>query len=373
MSVRVAFIQNRVQRGGRFQVTVEMLKVFNEMGITPDFYCYRTRINQEQIREAYGAEVQVNFIEINEPLSPFEWNIVLFNSQINRRVAGYDLIVNSNNTSYGLSRGLNVISYVHFPRKYRMRSSDKSIHFPGVNKSLFDFANDPFKLFRWLYRFDKKLNDKDFQICNSQFTADALKSVYNRGADAILYPPVDVEVESLPKEEKSIVSLGRFSPDKRQLEQVLMMRELSEYKLYLIGFADNQEYFEKCKTAVAEFNLENVVLMPNASVEERDKVLNKSQFFLHTLVNEPFGITAVQGISKGCVPIVHNSGGQKEVVPIPELRYNDLADIPQVLREISKHDLTKVTEKLQENLHRFSSAEFRAAFKVVVLNKLEAE
>ncbi|KAB2809778.1 glycosyltransferase [Phaeocystidibacter luteus] len=373
MSTRVAFIQNRVQRGGRFQVTVEMLKVFNAMGITPDFYCYRTRITQDQIKEAYGADVKVNFIEINEPLSPFEWNIVLFNSQINRRVAGYDLIVNSNNTSFGLSRGLNIISYVHFPRKYRMRSSDRSIHFPGRRKSLFDFANDPFKFFSWLYRFDKRLSDKDYQICNSQFTADALKSMYNREADAIIYPPVDVEIESRQKEARSIVSLGRFSPDKRQLEQVLMMRELPDYKLYLVGFSDNQAYFERCQKAKEEFGLDNVVLMPNATVQERDDILNSSQFFLHTLVNEPFGITAVQGIAKGCIPLVHDSGGQVEVVPMCELRYSSLEEVPTLLQEVAKLDLSEAIAELQQNLHRFSSAEFRAAFKVVVLDKLEAE
>ena len=86
VSKRVAFIQNRVQRGGRFQVSTEMLKVLNELGIIPDFYCYRSRINVDEIRKHYGDNVKVNFKKISEPWLPFEWNIVMFNRQVNRHL-----------------------------------------------------------------------------------------------------------------------------------------------------------------------------------------------------------------------------------------------------------------------------------------------
>lgn len=371
MNVKVAFIQNRVQKGGRFQVTVEMLKVFNELGIVPDFYCYRARITQEQIQETYGEEVQVNFKEISEPLLPFEWNIVLFNSQINRRVADYDLIVNSNNTSFGLSRGMNIISYVHFPRKFRMRSPSKSIHFPNKKKSFFDLSNDPLKFFSFLYRFDKKISDKDFQICNSKFSANALKEVYGREADLILYPPVDIDIESPDKDEHSIVSLGRFSPDKRQYEQILMMKDLPSHHLHLVGFANDRGYFEKCKLAIEENQLTNVTLHANVSAKRRDELLGSSEYFIHTLRYEPFGITTVQAIAKGCLPIVHNSGGQLEIVPVPELRFNAESEIPHILGRLSEMTEVKILKsKLVEGVMRFRSSEFRRAFKVVVLDKL---
>ena len=67
--------------------------------------------------------------------------------------------------------------------------------------------------------------------------------------------------------------------------------------------------------------LTNVHLVPDASEEERDKLLSSSTFFLHSLRSEPFGITTVQGIAAGCIPIVHNSGGQIEIVEDELLRY----------------------------------------------------
>ena len=63
---KVAFIQNRVQRGGRFQVSVQMIKALNEMGIEPDFYCYRARLKSDQIKREYDESLSFNFIVIPE-------------------------------------------------------------------------------------------------------------------------------------------------------------------------------------------------------------------------------------------------------------------------------------------------------------------
>jgi glycosyltransferase involved in cell wall biosynthesis len=54
-------------------------------------------------------------------------------------------------------------------------------------------------------------------------------------------------------------------------------------------------------------------------------------FYTHS-VSEPFGITTVQGIATGCIPIVHNSGGQIEIVEDELLRYNNEAEIPEKIK-----------------------------------------
>jgi hypothetical protein len=77
--MRVAFIQNRVQLGGRFQVTFEMTKVLNALGIVPDFYAYRFRLTKHDLKHITGASIQLNFKPIKEPKLPFEWNITRFN------------------------------------------------------------------------------------------------------------------------------------------------------------------------------------------------------------------------------------------------------------------------------------------------------
>lgn len=369
---KVAFIQNRVQRGGRFQVSVQMIKALNEMGIEPDFYCYRARLKSDQIKREYDESLSFNFIVIPELKLPFEWNILFFNRVINRYLKIYDLVINSNNTSYGLSPDLNLMSYVHFPRKYRMRSPLKSIHFPeGQKKSFLDIGSDPLRLAGFYYRWDKGIYLSDMQIANSQFTAEAIAKTYHVNPPQVLYPPVDVEIIQPKKKAKTIISLGRFSADKRQLEQIKMMSDLPDYRLVLMGFVNDKSYYEKCQKAIKDLNLENVEFWPDATIEERNELLAESQFFIHTLRNEPFGITAVQAIAAGAIPIVHNSGGQKEVVPIDELRFDKESEIPSLFDSLKSQEvLDEYRDKLQAHIKQFSSESFRELFKNLVLKKI---
>ena len=130
-------------------------------------------------------------------------------------------------------------------------------------------------------------------------------------------------------------------------------------------------YYKKCETLIANLGLSNVKLFPDASQLLRDEALRSSRYFIHTLRNEPFGITTVQGIAAGCIPIVHDSGGQREVVPIEHLRFNSENEIPTIIRTLESQNNQSTISKLQERIQLYSAANFRKAFKVVVLDKLK--
>jgi len=379
MPRKVAFIQNRVQRGGRFQVTAEMTRVLNTMGIVPDLYCYRSRITLEEIKRSYGAELDLKFIEIREFTLPFEWNILAFNKSVQKHLKNYDLVINSNNTSFGLEVHSPLISYVHFPRKYRLRSELKSIHFPeGPQKKYLDIANDPFKIIHHLYKRDRHIAAEDTQIVNSLFTGDCLLSSYPEATFKCIYPPVN-EVDTICmnynlKIPKQVVSLGRYSPDKRQLEQIDIAAQLPDFQFYIVGFINNESYFKQCQKKIALQNIKNVHLLGNASAEERKKVLDESSFFIHNLINEPFGITSVQAIASGCYPIVHNSGGQKEIVENPSQRFNDAQSAIQCFqRAIKLSDVERRNEMndIVDKLKMYSASKFQKDFKKMVVDKLE--
>ena len=142
------------------------------MGIIPDFYCYRHRLTLEDIEAHYGASIQLNFKPIKEPKLPFEWNITRFNSDVNKHVQDYDLIINSNNTSLGLDPSLNSISYVHYPRKARLMT--------GISLTkLLDIGRDPLQLNALRYRWHRNVGAKDLQIANSAFTAARFEEQYD--------------------------------------------------------------------------------------------------------------------------------------------------------------------------------------------------
>jgi len=345
-------------------VTFEMTKVLNTMGIVPDFYCYRHRLNLDDIKAHYGEAIQLNFITIKEPKLPFEWNITRFNSDVNLHVKGYDLVINSNNTSLGLDPKLNVLSYVHYPRKARLMG--------GISiKKLLDVGRDPMQLNALRYRWHSTVGPNDLQIANSAFTAARFEEHYHSKIDGILYPPVDIDFKEGKKVPKRIVSLGRFSPNKRQLEQIKMMAKLPGYELYLIGFKNDHSYFDTCAQTIESLGLQNVHLVADASEEERNELLTSATFFIHSLREEPFGITTVQGIGAGCLPLVHNSGGQREVVPYAELRYESESDIPELVRGLEKSDqIAELRTTLLEHVKSYESSTFREQFKKLLEQKL---
>jgi len=101
--------------------------------------------------------------------------------------------------------------------------------------------------------------------------------------------------------------------------------------------------------------------------------LTSATFFIHSLREEPFGITTVQGIGAGCLPIVHNSGGQREVVPYAELRYESEADIPELVHKLEKSEqIADLRTALKAHVRSYSSEAFRDQFKSLLEQKLPA-
>lgn len=375
---KVAVIQNRFQKGGRMQVIIHIVKSLNKQGIVPDLISFRSNINEQEIIDAYGQNINLNFRDIFiNPKIPFEWNILFFNLISRFYLKSYDLVINSNNTSFLLSRKLNIISYVHFPRKKRNIIPEKDIHFPeGRKKSILDLKSDPFKIAQFLYQFDRHISPDDLQIANSKFTKANLLELYSLTNDdvKVLHPPVEANsIEFIGSKKKQVVSLGRFSPDKRQLEQVRIAQQTPNLDFHLFGFLNSEYYFNRIKRYISENNIENVFLHPDASLKEIKTALAESLFFLHSLRNEPFGITTVQAIQHGCIPIVHNSGGQTEIVSEEELRYNTPEKANEILKTLilaNEKVLNAYRAKLHKNLQKYSARNFEQEFDKVLASKL---
>lgn len=385
---KVAIIQNRIQPGGRMQVIIAIIGILNEMGIEPEIVTLRSRLNADDIKKHYGADIQFSIREIFTDLRlPFEWHILFFNWLMRFYYQRYDLLINSNNTSFLLPKNARVLSYVHFPRKARLLSPLVSLHFPdGPEKSWLNPGLLFINLARLFYTFDKKVAATDRQIANSDFSRQHLLSVYDDLSEnkvPVIYPPVpvpDVPVEIKqkfsPAQRKCVVSLGRFAEDKRQLEQIRLAAQLPDFEFHLIGFAGkNNRYFESCRNLIAKQNIKNVVLHGDAGYGEMQKLLSQALFFVHSLRNEPFGITAVQAIASGCIPLVHDSGGQKEVVTPGDLRYSSESEAVGKLQHLVKlpdQKLEKIYNSLYTNIRGYANEQFRQRMKPLLEETLES-
>lgn len=177
----------------------------------------------------------------------------------------------------------------------------------------------------------------DVIACNSSYGQKWLNILTkNKYTSHILYPPVGVEDFSPSVKQKQIVSVGRFfvgGHNKKQLEMIQFFKmmydkntELSEYKFILVGGVEDkpehQEYVTRCIEAAKGYPIE---LKLNAKYSELKQAMEEAKYFWHAAGYgedesknpdkfEHFGITTVEAMAAGCIPIVIARGGQPEII-----------------------------------------------------------
>jgi len=184
----------------------------------------------------------------------------------------------------------------------------------------------------------------------------------------VLYPPVDIQVNKMEKEE-IVLSLGRFSEDKRQLEQLQVAKGCPSLQFILVGFVgdrDSKRYHERCRRYIKEEALENVTLLTNVDRQTKSDLLARAKFFIHTLRNEPFGLSVAEAIAHGCIPIVHNSGGPAEMIPNSRLRFDDVNGAINSLRKATAGEFDSERLLLDEQKSRFSLENFRSTISLEI-------
>lgn len=187
----------------------------------------------------------------------------------------------------------------------------------------------------------------DYFISNSCFTNHWLSTYWKISEkNKIIYPPVFWKKEIAGrydenKKKNIIISVGRFfvsSHSKKQLELVKFFVNnqdvLSSYEYHLVGAVSNAkqdiEYVNQIKELAN--TVDNVFIHENCPYNELIDLYTKAKIFWHGtgyLVDENvepekmehFGITTVEAMSFGVVPVVINKGGQKETVISDENGY----------------------------------------------------
>jgi len=158
----------------------------------------------------------------------------------------------------------------------------------------------------------------------------------------VIYPPAMVEVFKPGEKENVIISVGRFvKPIKHQKglirplhskkQEILIEvfkkmcdQGLKNWRLILAGGAvkEDKNYVERLKKLAKSYPIE---LKTNIEFADLKKYYGKAKIYWHATGfgedeqkhperMEHFGITTVEAMSAGCVPIVINKGGQPEIV-----------------------------------------------------------
>jgi glycosyltransferase involved in cell wall biosynthesis len=201
----------------------------------------------------------------------------------------------------------------------------------------------------------------------SKFSAQQIEEATGHKVE-VLYPPVsDFFKATNDSYENSrsnlVVTVSRFSKEKR-LELVPEIAKLSppNTSFIVVGACRSAEALLHVQSSIRNLGVEkNVRLMPNTSRRELRRLLRKAKVYLHTGENEPFGVSIVEAMSSGCIPIVPDSGGPKEFVP-EQFRYESVDEAACLIESCMSEWTPRKAEEFAKLSARFSEEAFCKEF-----------
>jgi len=206
----------------------------------------------------------------------------------------------------------------------------------------------------FLKKIDIRLEkENDIVICNSNFTAGQYQKIYQKKADAVIYPPLHVKNRSLEKNKQDyILTVGRLSRFKNVDLLITAFRklamELFEIKLVIVGEGEDKSRLEQLS---ADLELENrISFKGKITDEELAEVYQQARVTVICSYNEPFGLVPIESMINGTPVIAHNSGGPQETVrhSITGYLYNDETELIRYIKEIFEADSNKYFQ-MQQN------------------------
>jgi len=145
----------------------------------------------------------------------------------------------------------------------------------------------------------------------------------------LVYPACNM-LEPSQVRDNVVVTAARAVPEKRLELFWDVAKQCPNYDFVLLMTQDPRflRYsFELLKLAPVNGR---VIINPAKGIYQ--ETLARSRFYLHLMKGEHFGITVVEAMSAGCVPIVHNSGGPKEIVDGCGFLWRTTEEIPEIFR-----------------------------------------
>lgn len=210
--------------------------------------------------------------------------------------------------------------------------SDGSI--PLVWSKLFIHIQQPIVNVRYSLKDQLKISRVSKVFCNSLFTQEFLdKSLKKKSV--VIYPPISLKPKKVEKE-NIILTVGRFRvknvgvPDyKKQSVLVdvftkMVDKGLKDWKFVIATSVKpiEEDEFEKLKTKAKNYPIEFLVNKKNDDLWD---IYSKARIYWHATgygenlklrpdFAEHFGISTVEAMGGGAVPVVINAGGQKEII-----------------------------------------------------------
>lgn len=271
--------------------------------------------------------------------------------------------------THGEFRVDGAVEYVHFP------------YFSADAMRQYDtrFAESLYPPYHRVCRAVKR-RDSDAEtltMTNSGWTADVLRETLDTDA-TVVHPPVAVDAFDPPpwtEQESGFVAVGRLHPLKRQHELVEVVAGLRERgidtHLHLVGGDGSAEYADQLRAQARKFDWLHID--GRVARDRLVSLLESHRYAIHGRRYEHFGIAVAEALAAGCLPFVHASGGQQEIVAgIDALRYEDVSSAVATTASVldSPETQVRLRERLGGRAAQYSRDRFERAMREAVESTL---
>ena len=370
-------------RGGSERLAITVIHALSKIGINIDLTTFEEP-NVSKLESAYGevatsAIKKINTITIIDSIGKPRIN--------NKR---YDLTINTHGDMlpYFLPyfSKSNSIVYCHFPlAKYLIDSKDPeySRFLKGRILSTTNYTNPSTRYFDLASIAYASMLRSSTVISNSEFSRRVISKAL--GIDSIvLSPPVDVDLfrkaalfsSRSSNRKNTILVISRFHPTKKIGNAIRLAKLLKQYKvgngMKIVGNLPTKRYggyYFYLKHLVDHFDLADYVTFEvNVSFSRLLNLMRESKVYFHPLLGEPFGISTVEAMSAGLIPVVPNIGGHTEFVP---LKYQ-FRTFGEGVEAVSSALAAPNSERIliSDSVRRYSTQNFIRGFQQILTSQI---
>lgn len=262
----------------------------------------------------------------------------------------YDLFIDNSDLPPFFCHAPRGVLFIHFPGitygGYHGHLSPEWMSRPGWKRCLTRL----YHRVEWRQRF----GSYDLYFVNSAYGQGWLRSLWGLKA-GIVYPPL--RDGFCPGEKQNLIlSIGAFHHFQHKKHGVLIecFRQLCDeglngWRYVLVGASgsatEDQVYLDGLRTAAEGYPIE---IRPDVSGAELKSLLERSAMLWHSMgfgvdpVREPerfehFGMVATEAMAAGCVPVVFNGGGLREIVThgVNGMLWATLEELKQATRRVA--------------------------------------
>jgi glycosyltransferase involved in cell wall biosynthesis len=217
-------------------------------------------------------------------------------------------------------------------------------------------------------------------LTNSEFSRKAIFKTF--GVDStIIPPPVDVDIFrdrclASKVRDDSILIISRIHPTKK-IENAIHLAKLLRQNsvgtcMNIVGNMppDGTGYFNYLKDLVRNYGIEDFVRFEiNVTFDRLLDLLCRSKVYVHPLPGEPFGISTVEAMSAGIIPVVPDIGGHTEFVPAKYQFHTYREGVDAIAAALAARSSERI--KLSHSTDKYSATNYVKKFQQILVEVMD--